>query len=553
MTEPAGAPTPAEILHLISFGFEDIGLVGPGLGPVGTSFGQEEYVRVSTWRDRLTKVAVPEFPPEHVAPSYWYRRFADGQGALLRRSSEKDVLDRRGNTAQALTGRKMIAPVAIWAALGEWPELHAWLEEPGGTPLGWATIAPFVAPDGRHDAQRLDQEAAVQPGLVALVARVLRSPASPVDVLVPGTGHLSGERGRLLLLWGLYRALRDVIGTEEHPLHEDVEWSFSTYEPWPTGRNMRTDRPRIAFRSPLPRTQTALPSPLDLLAPERDTAYHEVARWLVTLLGAGDGSLGELGRELRHLNAADHDEVIEYLDRRARRAARTRLPGPPAPPGAEPGAAHAGTVRPGRAVVAEDVPGTAGAEGFGSRAEGSEAAPVAAGTARTDGPPAHPFSHLDGEPEHGAFRAVPPSTADRPGRAVPGSGERSREAAWHRSPGQHSWSAPGQHPRPGSRAAPPDGYAPPAAGNARGAFPPPAVPSEAQVQDLLDELDQEHDPHRIAAIATQIVRQYQPSFSQHLVVRGYPRRVELRTEMILAFVAGLALLLVLLLAANLLR
>ncbi|WP_435108619.1 hypothetical protein [Nocardiopsis synnemataformans] len=543
-----------EVLHRISFGYQDSGLTGQGLGPVGTSFPEQDYVRVTTWRDRLSRVAAPQFPPEHVAPSYWYRRFADGQGALLRRTPEENSLDGRGSRAQALVGAELNAPRALLAALGVWPDLHSWLEEPGTTPPGWATVGPFVpSRAGKAAVRQLNLDAASQPGLVNLVAEVLRDPAGPVDLLAPDFGPLLEERERLLLLWGLYQTLRDVVGTEESPRYEGVGWSFTTHEPWPVRRGAPSDRPRVAFRPAPPRAQAEPPVLLDVLAPEQDTVYHETAWWLVTLLGEGDGRLTELGRELRRLSAADHDEVIEYLTRRARRAARTRVPGPSAPPGAEPGAAHAGTVRTGRAVVEEDAPGTAGAEGTGIRAEGSEAAPVAADTARADGPPAHPLSLLDGEPEHGAFRAAPPNAADRPGRTVPRAGERSREAARHRSPGQRSWSASGQHPRTDSRAAHRDGYAPPAAGDARGVFPPPAVPSEARVQDLLDALGHEHDPHRIAAIATRLVRQYQPSFSQHLVVRGYPRRVELRTEVLLAFVAGLALLLLLLLAANLLR
>ncbi|NKZ00056.1 hypothetical protein [Nocardiopsis alborubida] len=543
-----------EVLHRISFGFQDSGLTGQGLGPDGTSFPEQDYTRVTTWRGRLGRVVAPEFPHGHVAPSYWYRRFADGQGALLRRTPEENSLDGRGSRAQALVGAQLNAPRALLAALGVWPDLHAWLEEPGTTPPGWATVGPFVPSRvGEAAVRRLNLDAASQPGLVNLVAEVLRVPTGPVDLLAPDFGPLPEERERLLLLWGLYQALLDVVGTEESPQYEGVGWSFATHEPWPVRRGTPSERPRIAFRTAPPRAQAEPPVLLDVLAPEQDTVYHEVARWLVTLLGAGDGSLGELGRELRSLDAADHGEVIEYLARRARPAARTRVPAPSAPLGAGPGAARAWTVGSGRAAAEEDVPGTAGDGGSGIRAEDSEAAPAAADTARTDDPLAHPLSGLDGEPERGAFGAAPPNAADRPGRTGTGTGERSREAARHRSPDQRPWSAPGQHPRPGLRAAPPDGYAVDAAVDARGVFPPPDVPSEAQVQDLLDALGREHDPHRIAAIATRLVRQYQPSFSQHLVVRGYPRRMELRTEVVLVFAAGLALLLVLLLAANLLR
>lgn len=542
-----------EVLHRISFGYQDSGLTGQGLGPVGTSFAEQDYPRVTTWRDRLSRVTAPQFPHEHAAPSYWYRRFADGQGALLRRTPEENSLDGRGSRAQALVGARLNAPRALLAALGLWPDLHAWLEEPGTTPPGWATVEPFtlfLSEVEKAAAQQLDLDAASQPGLVSLVAEVLRVPVGPVDLLGSGPGPSLEERERLLLLWGLYRTLRGVVGTEERPKREGFDWSFTTHEPWPVRRGAPSERPHIAFRPAPPRSQAEPPVLLDVLAPEQDTVYHVIARWLVTLLGADDGRLTELGRELRRLDAADHDEVIGYL---ARRAARSRVPGPLAPQGAGPRATRAGTVGSERAVAEEEVPGAADAEGSSIPAEDSGVAPVPADTARTDGPPARPLSLRGGERGRGAFRAAPPGTADRPGRAVPRAGERSREAARHRAPGQRPWSAPGQHPRTGSRAAPPDGYAPPAAGDAREAFPPPAAPSEARVQDLLDDLGREHDPHRIAAIATQLVRQYQPSFGQHLVVRGYPRKVELRTEMVLALVAGLALLIVLLLAANLLR
>ncbi|WP_159944404.1 MULTISPECIES: hypothetical protein [unclassified Nocardiopsis] len=502
MAAPVGST--GTVLHRISFSVRDDGLVGPGLGPVGTSFAQEDYNGLSLWRDRLVKVVDPALPPELAAPSYWYRRFGDGRAALLRRSPEDSPRDRRGTRAQALVGEHLGLPGALLSALGAWPYLRTWLETPGRTPRGWATVDPVTLAGAEWKVRRLDEEAAAHPGLPALVARVLEFPLEPLDVLVPDRGPSLDEWERLLLLWGLYRALRDIVGEERSPLYEGMEWSFSTYEPWPARRSAHQERPRIAFRPP---SGPDGPPLVDVLAPERADEYHLTARWLVGLLHRGPAELSELGRETRA--AGDHDSVLDYLYSRAREQALPQPPpvppGPPPEPDPAPRAA-AGPAAPPPPAPPGPEPGSGGAvEDTGERDRSQ--------------PPVAPSPPV-------------PATVGRHSEPDP--------------PPPQAWADPWQiPPPPGAR--PAAGAAPRSAPAAEG------EPAPAEVQRLLDDLAKAHDAHEMAAVATLIVRLHHPGFAQYLQPRGYPgRRVEIRAEVLLVLVAGLFLLVAILLAANLL-
>ncbi|WP_017570362.1 hypothetical protein [Nocardiopsis halotolerans] len=495
MVESTEDHGPSETLHCISLGVQDSGLVGPGLGPAGTSFSQEDYAQVSTWRNRLARVASPEFASGETGPSYWYRRFGDGQGALLRRSPEENRLDGRGDRAQALVGARLNVPSALMVALDGWPEVLDRLEEPGRIPPGWNTVPSFALSGAEEYARRLDVEASAQPGLVNLVAAALFRRTDPLDVLVTaGGGSSLGERERLLLLWGLYRTTRDVVGTERRPRYAETEWSFSTYDPWPVRRGAVQERPRIAFRPPPPPERSDPGAFVDVLAPERDTSHHEIARWLVTRLGTVDGTLTDLGRELDRVGD-DHHQILEYLSLLARPTVTTRTPAPPTtepqPTGAR-GAAHEGTR-----------PDTAG-----SRTDGGD------GTSHRPDTVGH---HQNPE--------------NRPSEAS----DRYRAPVWN--------------PRRGPEPPHPGGYVPPQ--DVPG--PPPAQlpPVETRVPGLLDELRGARDANRWAAIATELVRQYH-HFPQHLVVRGHSRGTGPTPETVLFFLVVLILLLlVVLLVVNL--
>ncbi|WP_433700849.1 hypothetical protein [Nocardiopsis sp. CA-288880] len=569
MTAERGAGgTGREPLERISFGYRRQGLLGTGIGPVGTSLSDsaEGYMRLVTWRDRLDGVVAPELPPEHTAPSYWYRRFQDGQGVLLRRLPEPAPSDRRGSRAQAVVGDDLNAPRALLVALEAVPELSAWLSEPWESERGWACTAPALVPGSFSDLpERLEREAAAQAGLAPLVARLLQAPGSPVDVVVPAGAPAPDERTRLLLLWGAYVILRDVLGTERKPRGGRSDWSFSTYEPWPERGTVPT-RPKIAFRPPGPAAGAGSVTALDALS-DGDPFHHDLARWLVGHLEAG--TLPEATEGLQEDRASEHPRVLELLGGRMRRSSARparrgtapwgdpprfspraledalRPTGPTAPDAsagpAEPPERTAGAGR-----VPEELPGAA-----------RPGAPRAGAAERGGRPPEDqgvPGSPDPGEPDRGPRRGPPPS--HRAGhRAPPLPRPSSRpEGAPDPVPGSSATGGPPVPPADRGRGPVPRPDADPAPGSVvpslvRPGRPEPAATPADHVPEellrLLDELGRTRDPDRISDLATRIVEHRHPGFGRRLVVRGAAAGGwEVRPELVAALIVQLLLVLI---------
>ncbi|MFV2195319.1 hypothetical protein [Nocardiopsis sp. LOL_012] len=308
--------TASGAMHQIHFSGEG-GLLGPGPGPSATSLPgtRADHDRLATWNNRLASVAVPRFAAGQARTGYWYRRFDDGQGVLLYRLPESGG---RGGTARALFGTNVTPTMALICAASDWL---------GGTadaPPGWGSLQAVGLPSREqavHINSTLDSDALAHPALVNLVTAVLADPFSPVDVLTSyGTRELE-QQERIVLMWGLYRALYRVLGRGSRPRFPGIDWSFATHEPWPTHEESGLVPPRIAFRPPYRGMRVNGSGLVDLSAPPRPHgAYRDVAGWLTNRLNSGDEILSE--EEWRVLTADPDGAYARVLERLHARAAQ---------------------------------------------------------------------------------------------------------------------------------------------------------------------------------------------------------------------------------------
>ncbi|WP_306366105.1 hypothetical protein [Nocardiopsis sp. CC223A] len=331
MDDPVhGTPAREIELDVISFDFGDPGLVTRGLTACGTSLGTDEYLRLSVWNKRLSPLVAPVFPGGEPHPGYRYLRVPEGtgEGALLRRFPTTG--DGRRSAAQAVVGAELRMRQALFAALGGWPDLHAWLESPAHRLQDWAAMPPYLGrmdEKGRRQARRFDLEAVEQEDLPLLVALLLRSPDSPVDIPVPTTGPLARERDRLVLLWGVYGVLRDILGTERQRPGRFNDWSFCTCEPGPPPA---VGRPRFSFHIE-PAGDTG-----PWWSEEPEDQYLELAGWLVTQLRRKDqGFLPRLREYAASATVGHHERLIEELLEQVP-VQRSAVVRPPVPSAADP-------------------------------------------------------------------------------------------------------------------------------------------------------------------------------------------------------------------------
>jgi len=114
--------------------------------------------------------------------------------------------------------------------------------------------AAALAELARDAAETLDDQAALEPGLPAVVAAALADPDTPLAISVREPQvYLPLARGsQALLLWGLRRIAWPILGVVRR------SWSFSTFEP-PLGYVDPRTLPGIVFRSART-TQTAPPA-----------------------------------------------------------------------------------------------------------------------------------------------------------------------------------------------------------------------------------------------------------------------------------------------------
>lgn len=314
MTNGAGS----EVIHTIRYGYSEHGILigGRGMGPTATSLSisNRDHDLLVHWSRNLSGVVVPEFARGEEGEGHWYRSF-NGHGALVLRVPEEVPRDRRGGTAYVACGRALTPEVAFMIVNNR--EL---LTQGRGT--GWESLDPIrvPGPKGRAaQAARLERELLGTQHLVKLVHAVLVNPFAPVDVLVPDDHDTLPEHQRIVLLWGVYRTLKEVFAQVSEVNQVWRDWSFTTYDPWPSDLHLRGEHPRIAFR---PRLRGAVPPkdrrPLDLFAgPLADDAHHDIARWLVER---------DPGTPLGDVEAADYQELLALLHQRVADEDRATAP-----------------------------------------------------------------------------------------------------------------------------------------------------------------------------------------------------------------------------------
>ncbi|GAB3699196.1 hypothetical protein [Nocardiopsis oceani] len=297
-----------EPMHQIHYSFRERNLLGQGVGPSATSLPRsgEAYQQLTRWDGHLAGVVVPEFASGQEGPGHWYRWF-DGQGVLVYRAPEAVRRDRRGGTARALVGPALTPELALVAA-----HRGAVAKRREAAP-GWATLEPIPAPSREefdHGVRALEEGLMGDARLVDLVREVLAARREPVDVLVPDTVGQLTEEHRILLLWGVRRALTEVFDQVHGVRPARERWSFATYDPWPADTRFTSERPMVAFR-PRPRGAD-LPRgrrPLDLFSPSAvQDRYRDVAQWLVNR---------DRDRPLGDLAASDYEELMDRLHERA--------------------------------------------------------------------------------------------------------------------------------------------------------------------------------------------------------------------------------------------
>ncbi|OOC53427.1 MULTISPECIES: hypothetical protein [Nocardiopsis] len=305
---------PESMYHQIHFAWAEPTLLGrSGPGPAASSLPESEQPVLRSWRDRLVpaltadyRSALPGKDPADYPETLWARAYPDGQAALVYRWPG----DVRSAHAWAIVGP------AYGLALPRVLSLH---ENPNTRPAqrrppvpGWATMATLPVPEpwertatpgAVRTRDRRAAETAVEdePILVGAVAAALYRPDLPVHIALEPERADLWQAVQLRFLWGVHRALHDVLTPPRAIPAAGWSWSFSTYDPV-LGT---AEGQHLAFGPPVPGT----PSPF-LNPPAPD--YRKTAEGLVTVLREEGGDA--LAAHLRERGVPD---APTFADRRA--------------------------------------------------------------------------------------------------------------------------------------------------------------------------------------------------------------------------------------------
>jgi hypothetical protein len=264
------------------------------LSPVASSMSTES---LRAWDSRV-RMWVRHPHADQLSESVCYQVLAAGQAALALRYWDQRAAERTDGSR----GRPLVSRVLVGSAGVLTPEVAVALCRTGLT-AGSVGPMPGEVPEGAGlptvsgDAlsavanamiPTLDEEAARQRGLQAVVAAALADPLAPLAISLPDAviQQPLREGAQYPLLWGLRR----ITG----PLHGPVGrvWSFSTFEP-PLGETDPASLPSIVFRQTPAGAQTpparwrkevnVRPLAPDALGPgPAYAAWVEMAGWLVT-------------------------------------------------------------------------------------------------------------------------------------------------------------------------------------------------------------------------------------------------------------------------------
>lgn len=229
------------------------------LSPVASSMSSPDSLRA--W-DSWIRAWVRHPHAEGLSESVCYQVLPNGQAALAWRYWDQRAAERADGTR----GRPLVSRVLVGQASVLTPEVAVVLcragltadsvgPMPGEVPDG--AELPTVSRDALNTVTRmmtpvLDQDAAQQAGLQALVAAALADPPTPLAISVRDNliQKPLREGVQCPLLWGLRRIAGPLLGPAGRG------WSFSTFEP-PLGEMDPASLPGIVFRQ----AQEGVPAP----------------------------------------------------------------------------------------------------------------------------------------------------------------------------------------------------------------------------------------------------------------------------------------------------
>jgi hypothetical protein len=221
------------------------------LSPVASSMTSRESL--AGWDSRI-RAWVRHPHADKLSESACYQVFPNGQAALAWRYWDARAASRQdGTTGRPLVSRVLVGPAGVLT-----PEV-ALASCRAGLSAEWAGPLPGQVPDGselplvseealmtltRQMTPVLDQAAAKQEGLQAVVAAALTEPAAPLAISIhDGLIQMPlGEGVQIPLLWGLRRIATPLLGPAGRG------WSFSTFE-LPLGKTDPKSLPGIVFRA----------------------------------------------------------------------------------------------------------------------------------------------------------------------------------------------------------------------------------------------------------------------------------------------------------------
>jgi hypothetical protein len=259
------------------------------LSPAASSTTHESMM----WWDSQIRGWIRHPSVEEPSESVRYQILPGGAAALAWRYQNLEVTDAEGG----VRGRPLVSRVLVGGESALSPDMAMLLCRSGlptmagprpGEVVPDADLPVITAADlaalARSAIDGLDHEAAWEEGLRPVLAAALADPDTPLAVGIgePQLSRSSAHGVQVLLLWGLWRVARPVLGAGRRG------WSFSTFEP-PLGYVDPKTLPDIVFRSARV-TQTAPPSmprnerkviPGAVSVSGAGTAYDELAEWLV--------------------------------------------------------------------------------------------------------------------------------------------------------------------------------------------------------------------------------------------------------------------------------
>ncbi|MFJ9554537.1 hypothetical protein ACIRPH_12010 [Nocardiopsis sp. NPDC101807] len=414
---------PESMYHQIHFAWAEptlLGRVGPG--PASSSLPESEQPVLRSWRDRLApaltadyRSALPDTDPADYPETLWAHTYPDGQAALVYRWPG----DVRSAHAWAIVGPGYGLTLPRILALHENPNTRPAQRRPPAP--GWAAMDTLPAPEPwertaapgavrTRDRHAAETAVGGEPLLVGAVAAALARPDLPVHIaLAPERADL-WQAVQLRFLWGMHRALHDVLTPPRAIPAAGWSWSFSTYDPVLGAADGR----HLAFGPP------AAPAATPFLNPPPPD-HRRTAEALVAVLREEGGDalaahLAERGIPEAPTFADRRDLLSDWLNpapRPSRAVPGEAPPAAPAPlPPSDEGAGGSVAPEPAEGFEAHGAPEPAPPRGFGGRAPVFPAETHAPGYGVPDDdlgledvPEAEALP--DGEPEPGSGDGLP--------------------------------------------------------------------------------------------------------------------------------------------------